>query len=122
MRARCALLPKGWHSRLSAPQISALVKLANEYRLPVYPRGAGSGMVGACLPQGGLVIVTNRLNRILEIDADNMTAVLEPGVITGEFQKAVAKYGLLLSARPGKPCLFRQWEETSRCAPEAQGP
>ncbi len=81
-------------------EISTLVKLANEYRFPVYPRGAGSGMVGACLAQGGLVIVTNRLDKILEIDVDNMTAVLEPGVITGDFQAAVAKYGLFYPPDP----------------------
>ena len=63
-------------------------------------------MVGACLAQGGLVIVTNRLNRILEIDADNMTAVLEPGVITGDFQKAAAKYGLFYPPDPASLRFF----------------
>ena len=93
-------VPEGVAFPADAAEISALVKLANEHRFAVYPRGSGSGMVGACLPRGGLVIVTNRLNRILEIDGDNMTAIVEPGVITGEFQKAVSKYGLFYPPDP----------------------
>lgn len=84
----------------SAGEISELVKLANRERFAVYPRGSGSGMVGACLPRGGLAVVTNRLNRIIEIDADNMIAIVEPGVITGDFQKAAAKSGLLYPPDP----------------------
>ena len=97
-------------------QISALVRLANEHRFPVYPRGSGSGMVGACLPQGGLVIVTNRLNRILEIDADNMTAVLEPGVITGDFQKAAAKYGLFYPPDPASLAFSTMGGNVAMCS------
>ena len=98
--SKMQFVPEGVAFPADGAQISALVKLANQFRFAVYPRGAGSGMVGACLAQGGLVIVTNRLNRILEIDADNMTAVLEPGVINGDFQKAAAKYGLLYPPDP----------------------
>ncbi len=84
----------------SAAEISELVKLANRERFAIFPRGSGSGMVGACLAKGGLVLVTNRLNRIIEIDADNMIAVVEPGVVTGDFQKAVSKMGLLYPPDP----------------------
>ncbi len=85
----------------SAAEISEIVKLANRERFALYPRGSGSGMVGACLARdGGLVVVTNRLNRIIEIDADNMVAVVEPGVVTGDFQKASAKVGLLYPPDP----------------------
>lgn len=97
-------------------QISALVKLANEYRFPVYPRGSGSGMVGACLPRGGLVIVTNRLNRILEIDPENMTALIEPGVITGDFQRAAAKYGLLYPPDPASLTFSTMGGNVATCA------
>ncbi len=97
-------------------EIAALVRLANEHRFPVYPRGSGSGMVGACLPQGGLVIVTNRLNRIIEIDADNMTAVLEPGVITGDFQKAAAKYGLFYPPDPASLAFSTMGGNVAMCA------
>lgn len=92
--------PEGVAFPGNVSEIAELVKLANEYRFHVYPRGSGSGMVGACLAQGGLVIVTNRLNRILELDSENMIAVVEPGVVTGEFQKAVAQHGLLYPPDP----------------------
>ncbi|MFZ2447723.1 MAG: FAD-linked oxidase C-terminal domain-containing protein [Syntrophobacteraceae bacterium] len=100
----------------SAEEISELVKLANRQRFAVYPRGAGSGMVGACLPRGGLVVVTNRLNRIVEIDADNMTAVVEPGVVTGEFQKAAAKFGLLYPPDPASLPFSTMGGNVAMCA------
>ncbi len=85
----------------STEQVAALVKLASEYRFPVIPRGAGSGMTGGSLPvAGGLVIVFSRMNRILEIDSDNMIAVVEPGVITGELQAELKKHGLMYPPDP----------------------
>lgn len=73
-------------------------------------------MVGACLAQGGLVIVTNRLKRILEIDADNMIAVIEPGVITGEFQEAVARYGLFYPPDPASLPFATMGGNVATCA------
>lgn len=85
----------------NAPEISQIVRLANEYRFPVVPRGAGTGTTGGALPvHGGLVLVTTRLNRILEIDPDNFVAVVEPGVITGHLKAAVARYGLYYPPDP----------------------
>jgi glycolate oxidase len=85
----------------SVEEIAALLKLANRYRFPVFARGAGSGMVGAVVPwNGGMVVVLTRLNRILEIDPDNLLAISEPGVITGEFQKAVLHHGLFYPPDP----------------------
>lgn len=82
-------------------EVSALLRLANRYRIPVFPRGAGTGMVGAAVPWGGgMVVVLTRLNRIIEIDPDNMLAVVEPGVVTGNFQQAVARLGLLYPPDP----------------------
>ena len=85
----------------STGQVAALLELANRYRFPVIPRGAGSGMTGGALPvQGGLVIAFSRMNRIIEIDTDNMIAVVEPGVITGELQMALKKQGLMYPPDP----------------------
>mgnify|MGYP000918066873 FL=1 len=82
-------------------EIAALLQLANRHRFPVFPRGAGSGMVGAAIPEGGgLVMVLRRLNRILAIDEDNMLAVVQPGVVTGDFQKAVRTLGLYYPPDP----------------------
>lgn len=82
-------------------ETAELVRLANRDRFPLFPRGAGSGMVGASVPcAGGVVVCLNRLKRIIEIDPDNMIAVVEPAVVTGEFQKAVLEYGLFYPPDP----------------------
>ncbi|MGW8160765.1 MAG: FAD-binding oxidoreductase [Desulfobulbales bacterium] len=85
----------------SVAEICSIMQLANQEHLPVVPRGAGTGMTGGALPvAGGIVLVMSRLNRILEIDAGNQVAVVEPGVITGEFQSAVQKRGLFYPPDP----------------------
>ena len=85
----------------SAAEICSIMELANQDFFPVIPRGAGTGMTGGALPvEGGLVLVMSRLNRILEIDAENQVAVVEPGVITGQFQAAVKKVGLFYPPDP----------------------
>jgi glycolate oxidase len=82
-------------------QVAALLHLANSYHFPVVPRGAGSGMTGGSLPlKGGLVLVTSLMNNILEIDRENMIAVAEPGVITGELQAALKTEGLMYPPDP----------------------
>ncbi len=85
----------------SAEEISEILKLANVENIPVFPRGAGSGFSGGSLPtKGGIVLVTTRLDRILDIDEENLVATVEPGVVTGEFQKAVEKVGLFYPPDP----------------------
>jgi len=85
----------------SAGEISSIMQLANDYNFPVVPRGAGSGMTGGSLPvEGGLVVVTSRLNSILEIDPVNMVAVAEPGVITGDLQIELKKHNLMYPPDP----------------------
>ncbi len=77
------------------------MRLANETGIPVYPRGAGSGFTGGSLPtSGGIVLVTTRLDRILEIDEENLVATVEPGLVTEQFQKAVEKVGLFYPPDP----------------------
>ena len=72
----------------TAGEISEILKLANQHHFPVVPRGMGTGLTGGSVPiQGGVVLVMTRFNRILEIDQKNLIAVVEPGVITGDFQK-----------------------------------
>ena len=82
-------------------EISEILKLANEMKFPVVPRGAGTGFSGGSLPvQGGVVLSLENMNRILEIDERDLVAVLEPGVITSDFQKAAAKKGLFFPPDP----------------------
>jgi len=85
----------------STEEVSRIMALAAATPFAVVPRGAGSGMTGGSLPTaGGLVLAMQRLNRILEIDPDNQTAVVEPGVITGEFREAVSRLGLYYPPDP----------------------
>lgn len=86
----------------TADEISAIMKLANDKTVPVYPRGAGSGFTGGSLPTrgDGIVMTTEQMDRILEIDEENLVAVVEPGVITEKFQQEVEKVGLFYPPDP----------------------
>ena len=82
-------------------EVSQIVRIANKYRLPVIPRGAGSGFAGGSVPvRSGIVIHLSRLNKIIEIDTENLIAVVEPSVVTGVFQDEVEKLGLFYPPDP----------------------
>ncbi|HME43261.1 MAG TPA: FAD-linked oxidase C-terminal domain-containing protein [Syntrophorhabdales bacterium] len=85
----------------SAEDVSRILVLANKHRFPVIPRGQGSGLTGGSVPVvGGVVLVFTRMNRILEIDTENLITVVEPGVITFILQEEVAKKGLFYPPDP----------------------
>lgn len=85
----------------SADAIPAIMKLATRERLPVTPRAAGTGLSGGALPVcGGILLSVKKLNRILEIDTENLFVVTEPGVITQTLQEAVEKVGLFYPPDP----------------------
>lgn len=85
-----------------ADQIGAIVRLANDEGFPVIPRGAGTGLSGGSVPtQGGVVIDLCRMNRILEIDRENLLAAVEPGVVTADLHAAVEAVGLMYPPDPG---------------------
>lgn len=86
-----------------AEEVQALMAWANEQGVPVVPRGTGTGLCGgAVATHGGLVISTVRMNRILEIDEANLTAVIEPGVLLQDFAAAVEARGLFYPPDPGE--------------------
>lgn len=85
----------------TAEEISAIMKICNQDRIPVTPRGAGTGLSGGALPQlGGLVLSTERMNSILTIDERNLQVITEPGVITETLQEAVKEKGLFYPPDP----------------------
>lgn len=85
----------------SAEQISGLLKICNKELIPLTPRGAGTGLSGGALPVfGGVILSTERLNKIIEIDERNLQATVEPGVITQVFQEAVIEKGLFYPPDP----------------------
>jgi glycolate oxidase len=83
-------------------QISRIVKLANEEEFNIVPRGAGTGLSGGSVPvENSIVIVMTKWDNILEIDTQNLTATVQPGVVTGVLQKEVEKFGLFYPPDPG---------------------
>jgi glycolate oxidase len=82
-------------------EIQKIVKLANQHLFPIIPRGAGTGLSGGSVPiKGGVVLDLTRMNKILEIDEENLVAVVEPGVITYDLQVEVEKRGLFYPPDP----------------------
>lgn len=85
----------------TADEVSRVMSLAWKHDIPVTPRGGGTGLSGGALPVcGGFVLAAERMNRILEIDRENLMAVVEPGVITQELQETAEKVGLYYPPDP----------------------
>lgn len=104
------------HAQTTA-QISQIVRLASSKRIPILPRGAGSGFTGGSLPiQGGIVLVLTKMNRILAIDTDNLIAVVEPGVVTATLQREVEKLGLFYPPDPASKEFSTLGGNVAECA------
>ncbi len=85
----------------SNEDVSAVVRVAARYDTPIVPRGMSSGLAGGTIPvRGGIVMSLTRMNRILEIDKENMTVAVEAGVVTGNLQTEVEKLGLFYPPDP----------------------
>ncbi|MDY0242563.1 MAG: FAD-binding oxidoreductase [Rhodospirillaceae bacterium] len=84
-----------------ADEIARIVRLANRELIPVVPRGGGTGLAAGAVPTSrGIVVATDRLNHILEIDEENLVVVTEPGVITEDLQKAAREKGFFFAGDP----------------------
>jgi glycolate oxidase len=91
----CVIYPQ------SVLELCKAMKIFNQYQVPVYSRGAGTGLSGACLPvKGGVVVSTKKLNRIIHIDSDNFQVTVEPGVINAQLKSELAKVGLYYPPDP----------------------
>lgn len=94
-------MPDGVVFASTSEEISAVMKTANAAGFAVIPRGAGTGASGGSVPvEGGLVLSLERMKNIMEIDAQNLLAVVEPGVVTWEFQQEVEARGLFYPPDP----------------------
>ena len=82
-------------------QIQNVVKIANKYKTPIICRGAGTNVVGACtVEHGGIILNFSKMNKILEINKENMTARVQAGVILGDLQREVEEVGLFYPPDP----------------------
>jgi glycolate oxidase len=96
-----AQLPDAVALPRSVRSVSAILRFANQHKIPVTARGAGHGYVGGCVPvYGGIVVSLERMNRIREINAADFIAVVEAGVVTQKLQEAVEKRGLFYPPDP----------------------
>ena len=82
-------------------EVQHVVKYANLHDIPVTARGAGTNLIGACLPDfGGIVMNYSKMNKIKRINKTDMTAIVQPGVVVGDLQKAVEEIGLFFPPDP----------------------
>src|SRR5882757_4852568 len=85
----------------SAKSVSKILRFANQHNIPVTPRGAGHGYVGGCVPMhGGIALSTERMNKILELNARDFVAVVQPAVNTAAFQAICERRGLFYPPDP----------------------
>jgi len=96
-------MPEAVLQALSTEDVSAVLKYCNEHNIAVTPRGAGTGLCGGCVAiHGGVVLSTEKMKKVLEVDVKNMTATVEPGVLLMEFPKALEGTGLFYPPDPGE--------------------
>jgi glycolate oxidase len=82
-------------------EVATIMRVASEHRVAVVPRGAGSGLSGGSAGvEGALTVALTRMNRIIEVDRDNLVAIVQPGVINAELKAAAAAEGLFYAPDP----------------------
>ncbi|MBI5677913.1 MAG: FAD-binding oxidoreductase, partial [Planctomycetes bacterium] len=101
----------------STQHVSDVLRFANEHEIPVYPRGAGSGLTGGAVPvQGGIVLDFTHMNKILEIVPEDLTATVEPGVVTQILQNEAAKYKLFYPPDPASAAFSTIGGNVAECS------
>lgn len=91
---------------MSVQEVSRILSLCNEQCIPVTPRGAGTGLSGGASPaKGGVVLDMSGMNRILEIDVENLQVIVEPGVVQERLNSALKPYGFFFPPDPGSSAM-----------------
>lgn len=91
-------------------EVSEIVKLAHKHRIPITARGAGTGLAGGAVPmQGGIVLDMSRMNKIVDIDIQNLQVLVEPGLIHADLNRSLKPHGFF----------FPPYRAVARCAPWA---
>lgn len=94
-------LPDAVIAPRNTKEVADIVKICNEHRIPIVPRGSGTNLcAGTCPVEGGIVLIFKHMNKILEIDEENLTVTVQPGVITLDLIKAVEEKGLFYPPDP----------------------
>ena len=96
-------LPEAVVQAICTEEVSRVLAYCNEHNIAVTPRGAGTGLCGGCVAiHGGVVLSTEKMKRVIDIDVENMTAIVEPGVLLMEFSKFLEGTGLFYPPDPGE--------------------
>ncbi len=94
-------MPDAVVSPRNAEEVSQILKICNEHRVPIVPRGSGTNLcAGTCPTEGGVVVLFKHMNKILEIDEENLTITVQPGVITLDMIHAIEAKGLFYPPDP----------------------
>jgi glycolate oxidase len=95
-------LPDAVISPRNTKEVSDIVKICNEYKIPIVPRGSGTNLCGGTCPtEGGLVLLFKYMNKVMELDEENLTITVQPGVITQDVTNAAEARGLFYPPDPG---------------------
>ncbi len=106
----------------STKEVSEILKIANQEKIPVIPRGKGTNVSGGSISvAGSIIMVMTKMDRILSIERKNMIAELEPGVITGEFQSQVEQMGLFYPPDPASKAFSTIGGNVAECAGGPRG-
>lgn len=107
---------------VSTEEVSAIMKVAHEYRIPVYTRGAASNLAAGTVPlHGGIVLAMNRMNRIIELDEENLTLTVQAGVVTKKIHEYVQARGLFYPPDPGSMTVSTIGGNIAQCAGGLRG-
>ncbi|MEC1522120.1 glycolate oxidase subunit GlcD [Neobacillus niacini] len=94
-------MPDAVVSPRNAEEVSQILKICNQYGVPIVPRGSGTNLcAGTCPTEGGIVLLFKHMNKILEIDEENLTITVQPGVITLDMIQAIEEKGLFYPPDP----------------------
>lgn len=106
----------------STDQVQAIVKIANRYQVPIYPRGSGTNLSGGAIPiKKGIVLATVKMNKILEVDAENLCATVQPGVVIQDLNNAAVEHGLIYPPDPGTVSTATMGGSVSECSGGLRG-
>jgi glycolate oxidase len=103
-------------------EVQQIVQLANETDTPIYTRGSGTNLSGGCIPlKQGIVLCTQKMNKIIEVDSDNLTATVQSGVVVQDLNNAVAAHGLIYPPDPGTVATATMGGTVAECAGGLRG-
>ncbi|MFD2117360.1 FAD-binding oxidoreductase [Paenibacillus yanchengensis] len=115
-------LPDGVIYPASTQEVSGIMKVLSQHKIPIVGRGSGTNLCGGTVPiQGGVVMVMHRMNRILELDTQNLTATVQPGLITAQFIEQVEQAGLFYPPDPSSMSISTIGGNIAECSGGLRG-